>query len=190
MHGAGGDRVALGLRPVDPSGGQRHQLQLRGDVGRERQREHDPVLHPHPLTEAGERGAVGEEDAEEGRRRRPVRRQVRTPPPSPAAPPRPAFRTPSTPAQRTWRVSAASRRRRGRRGRAARVENLWMTRANAVEIPRTKENSSLESAPAGAQTRNAGHLRADLRLFPPASVVESSLARHTSDPHSKASHDT
>ena len=28
VHGAGGDRVALGLRPVDAPGGQRHQLQL------------------------------------------------------------------------------------------------------------------------------------------------------------------
>jgi hypothetical protein len=59
------------------------------------------------------------------------------------------------------------------------VEKLWMTGANAVEIRRTKENSSPDPARAGARKRQMCHLRADLRLFPLAGVVESSLARHT-----------
>jgi hypothetical protein len=61
------------------------------------------------------------------------------------------------------------------------VEKLWMTGANAVENRRTKEYSAPDSARVGARTGRARHLRADLRLFPPTGVVESSLARHTTD---------
>jgi hypothetical protein len=64
---------------------------------------------------------------------------------------------------------------------AAIVEKLWMTGANAVENRRTKEFSTPESARGRARTRRRRHLRADLRLYPAAGVVESSLARHTTD---------
>ena len=62
---------------------------------------------------------------------------------------------------------------------AANVEKLWMTGANAVEIRRTKEYSSPDSAHQRSPNCHLRHLRADLRLFPASGVVESSLARHT-----------
>ena len=54
-----------------------------------------------------------------------------------------------------------------------------MNGANAVEIRRTKENSLPDSAHQRTPNRHLRHLRADLRLYPPTDVVESSLLRHT-----------
>ena len=127
VDGPGRGRVSLGARPVHPPRRQRDQLQFRRGAGREREREHHPVVHPHPLAEAREGGAVHEEQAQQ-RRRDVLRGGWRHgAPPSAAAGPRRRRDT------RDHRLSVRGRSRQRQDvdavapARPPSVENLWMT---------------------------------------------------------------